>query len=152
MKPYKLTLVRETVNNWPEGRAEKPDTTASYLRDFVFNTKENWREEAYLLTVDQALNITGVFHLAAGSTNQTCIDEKIVANVAVQSAAHGIVLAHNHPTGDPRPSINDIRRTEEVKRTLAVFGTHLIDHIILGEKKFFSFSEDRELRYEKYAK
>lgn len=147
MRPYKLLLVREEVKDYPEGKATRSNVTASYLKDFVFNDKQAWREDAYLLTVDKAMNITGVFHLSSGSMDATTIDKKIVANLAIQSGANGVILAHNHPSGDPRPSKNDIHYTDEIKRTLNVFGTHLIDHIVLGEKTFFSFDEEKELKY-----
>lgn len=148
MKPYRLELVRRQDDSLPEGKANNASITAAYLRDHIFkNDKESWREKAYLLTLDSALNITGVFHLSSGGMSATQIDPHLVAIIAAQTGAPSVILAHNHPSGTPRPGSHDIQMTSRCKNMLDALCTSLMDHIILGEKSFYSFSEERENSY-----
>ncbi len=57
--------------------------------------------------------------------------------------ASAVVLSHNHPSMSPNPSKHDIEMTEKAKRGLAILDIKLLDHIVLGDETFFTFSEER---------
>lgn len=56
--------------------------------------------------------------------------------------AKGVIVCHNHPSGDIAPTKSDIKQTETIKKALDLFSLCLVDHIILGEKSYFSFADD----------
>ena len=70
--------------------------------------------------------------------------DKRVACIAMLGAnAQNAILIHNHPSGDPRPGQSDIKRTEEIANAFRAIGCNLVDHIIIGDDKFFSFHEEK---------
>lgn len=144
MTPYTLKVIRELNTAYPEGNNLKtPTLVAQYLNRHVFKSEDSWREQMYVLTTDSNANITGVFLLSTGSNQQTTYDKRLVVKAALDTLANGVILAHNHPTGNPVPSQADIRETEQTRKALIAFGVNLIDHIILGDKSFFSFAEEK---------
>lgn len=147
MKPYRLKLVREKDDSLPEGRALNPLMTADYLRKNIFNDDEGWREKAFLLTLDKSKNITGVFHVSTGGMDHTSIDPHLIAIISVQAGAHSVILAHNHPGGNPTPGKNDIEMTRKCKNSLNAVSTSLTDHIVIGEETFYSFDLERIQKY-----
>ncbi len=145
MKPCKLKVIRDTDVTYPEGRVGNPVTAARYLRANLFPEEDCCRENAWLLTVDAKMNVTGVLHLSMGGTTSTDIDKRLIVKAALDTYSKGILLAHNHPSGNPLPSKADIENTNQIRTALKAFGLNLIDHIILGEDSFYSFSDERTL-------
>ena len=70
---------------------------------------------------------------------------------ALQARAAGIMLLHNHPGGDPKPSGNDIHVTERIAKTGALADIPLFDHIIIGDNQYFSFKENQLLTDMSYS-
>lgn len=124
----------------------KPIMAASQAVDYamrhLYKKEDMYREEAWLLFLDKKNNITGQFHLSTGGTDATVLDKKIVAYAAVNALANSVILIHNHPRGDCRPSQTDIRETGEIKKALSTLDINLLDHIIIGEGEFFSFQDE----------
>ena len=75
--------------------------------------------------------------------NATIIDKKIICKVAIDSLCSGVILVHNHPSGDVKPGKSDIQQTIDVKKALGVFDITLLDHIILSDKAYYSFTEEK---------
>ena len=88
-------------------------------------------------------NVKKVILLSVGGTDSTVIDIKVLAKAAQDVMASAVVLSHNHPSISSIPSKHDIEMTEKAKRGLAVLDIKLLDHIVLGDDTFFSFSEER---------
>ena len=80
--------------------------------------------------------------MCSGGTGSTVIDIKIIVKKAVERLASGLILVHNHPSGNPLPGEQDRTQTEALKRALAVFDIVLVDHVIIARKKYFSFSDE----------
>lgn len=73
----------------------------------------------------------------------TVIDKKIIVSKALDKKANGIILVHNHPSGNPRPGKADIEQTDSLRKALITFDISLIDHVIISDDSFFSFAEER---------
>lgn len=104
-----------------------------------------WLEEAFILCLSNSNRLNGWYRLALGCTRSVHIDPRVVATIALQTAASGIILIHNHPGGDPTPSYQDIYATTDVKKALKTLDIHLIDHIILTDTTHFSMKEHGHL-------
>lgn len=92
--------------------------------------------------MDKGMNINGHFLLSIGGTTSTMFDKKVVAKVAVDMLADGVILVHNHPSGSAKPSAADINQTKDVRCGLKCLDIELIDHIIIADGEFFSFADD----------
>ena len=85
-----------------------------------------------------------IFHreiVALGTLTQVLLHPREVFHPAIRKKAHSILLAHNHPSGDPTPSVNDIELTRSLAAAGETLGISLLDHLIVGAKSYFSFQE-----------
>lgn len=140
---YELTIKKTVLNDCTPEPVTSPMATIRYLREHVFDPEELWREKSYALFLDSGNRITGHILVGIGGVSSVTIDKRIVAKGALDVMASGVILAHNHPSGDPSPSISDIKQTEDLKKGLDTLDIKLIDHIILTEKKAYSFSSEQ---------
>ena len=81
--------------------------------------------------------------VSKGTLSQTSIDNRTVIKRALLNNAYGIVLLHNHPSGNPKPSQSDIRFTSGMKKACDLMDIQFLDHIIFTDGGFFSFSEEK---------
>ncbi|MFM2161794.1 MAG: hypothetical protein RLZZ383_1306 [Pseudomonadota bacterium] len=91
------------------------------------------REELHAAFLDRRNRVVAVRTLTTGSAAYTIVDPAHVFRVALSVRAEAIVLAHNHPSGDPRPSVADIEITKRIAEAGRVLGVTLLDHVIVGE-------------------
>ena len=76
-----------------------------------------------------------------GTVNSVSANPREILHFAVKTLAAGILITHNHPSGDPKPSDADVVFTERMENACDNIGITLIDHIIVGHKRYFSFQE-----------
>ena len=101
------------------------------------------REEFWVLFLNASAYVTGRERLTVGGMNETVMDCRLVVRSALMRGAKSLVLVHNHPGGNPRPSVPDIKATERLKNACAQFDISLFDHVIVSDDSFFSFADDR---------
>jgi DNA repair protein RadC len=101
------------------------------------------REECWILLLDRKNCVTTVKCLTIGGRKGTIFDIPLIIKTALEEAASGIILVHNHPGGDPRPSNADIRETRALKDACITCGLSMIDHIVIADEHFYSFSEEK---------
>lgn len=108
-----------------------------------FNKDEMFKESAFLIFVDNQNRIIGHYLLAVGGSDSVILDKKIVCRALILSGVSNCVIVHNHPGFDCLPSQFDIKQTEKIRKALACIDSRLVDHIIVTENEFFSFTEER---------
>lgn len=99
-------------------------------------------EECWVLFLNNAQYCTGMQRLTSGGQNSTIVEVKEVVRLALEKKASHIILTHNHPAGNPRPSQEDLRQTAALKKALTPMGIGLMDHVIICDDCYFSFSDD----------
>ena len=104
-----------------------------------------WREEAFLLCLNRHNDVLGFFKLSAGGTAGTVMDTKIIFQIALNCNASGIILSHNHPSGETKPSDTDIRLTKQIKQAGKLLEIKVLDHIILTEDSFYSLADEGQM-------
>ena len=121
----------------------KSSKTAAELLFSYYNTNTiSFQEEFLVLYVNNANNIIGVQQLSKGGITATYVDVRIVLATALKCFATGIIISHNHPTGQLKPSMNDEVITLNIKKACNYFDITLLDHIILAPSgEYFSFSD-----------
>ncbi len=118
-------------------RILSPETAYRFLRT-RFTSQ---RETLIALYLDLSHRVIGEEVVAIGTVNRLTAQPKEVMLKAVQLAAYGILIAHNHPQGSPEPSEEDIRFTKRLREACEILGFELIDHIIISEEGYISFRE-----------
>ena len=99
-------------------------------------------EECWAVYLNRGRKLIGQEKISQGGLNSTIMDIKIIVKKAVERLASGLILVHNHPSGNPLPGEQDRVQTEALKRAAAVFDIELVDHVIIGRKKYYSFSDE----------
>lgn len=97
-------------------------------------------EELHGLFLDRRRQPIGVRPLTRGSHAFTIVDPRQILRVALKLGASAVILAHNHPSGDPTPSATDLDVTERVARAGKIVGVPLLDHLVVGGDRFVSIA------------
>ncbi|MBO4864763.1 MAG: DNA repair protein RadC [Eubacterium sp.] len=119
-----------------------PDSVAEYLMEEVrYLTKE----KVYALFMSASGALLKKKVLSEGTINRSIISPRDILKEAFLIDATAIVLVHNHPSGNPEPSEQDILITESVKRVCDQAQITFLDHIIIGDKTYYSFSKEKTL-------
>lgn len=104
-------------------------------------------EEFWILLLNRANEILATINVSKGGTTGTVVDGKIIMKHAIETPrCCGIVLGHNHPSGNLKPSEADIKITQRLKEIASFIDINLIDHIIVGENAYYSFADEGMLR------
>ncbi len=134
-------LVREKEQDY--GGMEKiasPDDAVRVMRE-VFRLHERAEEYVYLVCLNIKGHPIGFFEVSHGSCKAAMAGSREILVRALLCGASGIILVHNHPSGDPSPSEEDGRQTERMRRAAELVGIDLIDHIIIAGFSFYSCVE-----------
>jgi DNA repair protein RadC len=102
-------------------------------------------EEFWILILNRANQVIKEEYLSKGGISGTVVDIRLICKSAIENNASGVVIAHNHPSGQIEPSINDKQITNKLKEALKIFDILLLDHLIIGDQKYFSFADERIL-------
>jgi len=100
------------------------------------------RENFFALYLDRARRLIAEERLQVGTVDHVAVYPREILRIALAFSASAIVLVHNHPSGDPKPSAQDIAMTSEIARAASIFGIDILDHIIVGSDGDFSFARD----------
>lgn len=116
------------------------DAYKEMLMHFDTDTLE-YQEEVVVLYLNRANNTIGMQKLSKGGIAGSVVDGKILYSMALQTGASGIILAHNHPSGNIKPSDSDLKLTANLKQFGKLIDISLIDHLIISNNKFFSLAD-----------
>lgn len=115
-----------------------PKAVFNFLGEVIYHLPH---EEFYVICVDSLLRVITSKQIARGTNNQVNFALKTITENAIRTQATGVVLLHNHPNGDCRPSTEDIEITKRIYLNLSLNGIYVLDHIIVGaDHNYFSFA------------
>ena len=97
-------------------------------------------EHMYMFCLNTRCKLICIFEVSSGDVNTSIFDKRGILQKALLANAVTIILVHNHPSGDPTPSSNDISITKDFRQACELIGIELADHIIIGET-YYSFKE-----------
>lgn len=101
--------------------------------------KDYSKERFYLIALDS--RNWSIHEVSLGTLNVSIVHPREVFAEAIKSKAASVIIAHNHPSGDPEPSKNDLEITKRLVEAGKILGIEVVDHIIVTKIKFFSFKE-----------
>jgi DNA repair protein RadC len=108
---------------------------------FHYKFRDSRKEYFLILLLDGKNRIIRRVQISEGSLNQSIVHPREVFSPAVKESAAALILVHNHPTGDPTPSSEDIAITRRLREAGEIMGIKVLDHIIVGDGEFMSFVE-----------
>lgn len=120
--------------------------SAEFARQF-YHTDISIYESMFLIMLNRANAVIAWAKISQGGVSGTMADPKIIAKFAVDCLCSGVILVHNHPSGNTAPSVADIELTKKVKSGLALFDVSLLDHVILTETTYYSFADDGKINF-----
>jgi len=103
------------------------------------------QEEFKVLLLNRANEVLGIYPLSRGGITGTVVDIRLIFAVALKCNATGIILSHNHPSGNLKPSKADINLTNRIKECCTLLDVTLIDHLIISKNGFYSFINSGDL-------
>jgi DNA repair protein RadC len=99
-------------------------------------------EEFWILFLNRSNKVINSLKLSQGGISGTVTDVRIVMKKAVELLASGIIVCHNHPSGNLYPSESDNRITQKIKEAGSIMDVQLLDHLIISEKDYYSFADN----------
>lgn len=117
--------------------------TAEVLRLMYNADTFDWQEEMILICLNRANKVIGYYKVSKGGTASTIVDPKVVFTTALNCVGtSGIILSHNHPSGNKQPSESDRQTTNKLKDAGKLLDIALLDHIIMTDESYFSFADE----------
>jgi DNA repair protein RadC len=137
-----IELGRRSLTRSDDARLQlnSPRSVAEYLLPQFGNRPV---EQFGVLSLDTKHRVIRASILSVGSLDTSIVHPREVFREATASGAAAVVLFHNHPSGDPEPSVDDVRLTERLMAAGILMGIDVLDHVILADVKYFSFREHR---------
>jgi len=105
----------------------------------------NFHESFFVLFLNNRNQVICYKKISDGGITGTVVDVRIIFALALKVLATGIVMAHNHPSGNLKPSAPDLKLTEKVKQGGALLDIQLLDHLIITDEYYYSFADEGTL-------
>lgn len=138
---YRLRRVRRPL--WPEGRLNTPAAVAAVLIQIL---RDEVIEVCGVVCLSTRFDMVAYHELSRGTVDSAMVHPRDVFRTALLAHASSIVVAHNHPSGDPTPSPDDIVLTKRLKEAGDLIGVSLADHMIVSASgRYYSFKESGSL-------
>ena len=117
------------------------ESAASLFRE-IWSDQIQLLEECNVLFLNRANAVLGWFNVSKGGTSGTIVDPKLVFSTALKCNAQGLILCHNHPSGNLNPSQADLKLTEKLASGGNILDIQILDHIILTKDSYYSFVDE----------
>ena len=104
-------------------------------------------EESWILLLNGAHLPLAKKMITVGTIKSTQIDHRRIIKEALMTNATSIILFHNHPSGNPAPSVSDINETNKLRKACDIFDISLLDHIIVTDKSYYSFADETQNKF-----
>lgn len=131
----RVVLEKEISMNYPELShiIRSPEDVVTLGKTFM-RIHEEPEEYMYLICMNTKNRVIGVFEISHGNVNSSIVGTREVFQKALLANAVSIILMHNHPSGDPTPSREDIEVTRRMVEAGKILGVQVLDHIIIGDR------------------
>lgn len=117
-------------------------------RDAYDAFRENWNEDTLdyfeefkVLLLNRSNAVLGILPVSKGGLSGTVTDVRIILQAALKSNSVGLIICHNHPSGNLNPSDSDYKITRKIKEASSIMDIQLLDHLIIGNEGYNSFAD-----------
>jgi DNA repair protein RadC len=140
LKTFRVQFVAEP-NLYPTGSPCRGSGDVEQIARNIYSTLDADKEHFLLLVLNNKNRVNGFKVISTGSLTASLVHPREVWRAALHLCAAAVIFVHNHPSGDPAPSQEDIEITRRLKETGEILGIRVLDHVVLGNERFFSFSD-----------
>lgn len=131
----KRIALTANANNY---KIQGPEDISNLLMEDMRYLK---KEKFDIILLNTKNTVIAIENISVGSLNASIVHPREVFNIAIKRSSSAIILAHNHPSGDPKPSSEDINITKRLIEAGSIVGINVLDHIIIGDGIYFSMKE-----------
>lgn len=124
------------------GKITSSKDVADFIRKTFQRGEVQLQEQFIVLYLNQANEVIGYYKHTKGGINSTIADIRIVLSVALKASAVSIIISHNHPSGNTKPSDADLQLTRKIKESGKVMDINLLDHVIVTKDNYYSFADE----------
>jgi len=136
IKKFEIRSERVQVSENPE-IYQTPISSPDVVSHFAKQLTKGLDEEIFItFLLDIKNKVLGYVEVARGGFDACPVDPRIVFRAAIHLGASGVIVLHNHPSGDPKPSIEDDALTQRLASCSKILGVSLLDHLIIGDSVF----------------
>lgn len=143
MKLYSYHMKREFVREVQSYSISHPQTAAQAIRESIDFERE--QEQLVVLLLNGRNHLKGSFLVTLGSVDSSIVHPRDVFKPAIVQSCTGIIIGHNHPSGDYQPSPADISVYKRIREAGTILGIALVDGLIVTETHYYSFKEKGHL-------
>jgi DNA repair protein RadC len=140
LKTFRVQFVAEP-GDFPTGSPCRSSEDVERVARSIYATLDADKEHFLLLVMNNKNRVNGFKVISTGSLTASLVHPREVWRSALALCAAAVVFVHNHPSGDPAPSPEDQDITRRLKETGDLLGIRVLDHVVLGQERFFSFSD-----------
>ncbi len=115
------------------------------FEDFYSRMSDLSHEQFWVLLLSSSNEVMKMERIGVGGLNSTVADPKIIFGAAIENHAAALMLCHNHPSGNVRPSTDDRKLTEKIVNGGKLLDIKVLDHIIIGDDTYYSFADKEEI-------
>jgi DNA repair protein RadC len=145
MKEYKSLIPKFSIvkekSDFKKVQIKTSRESYDYMKEFYVGSMEIY-ESFFIILLNRANNTIGYAMISQGGITGTVVDPRIIAKFIADSLATGLIMGHNHPSGNKFPSEQDKSITAKIKSMASYFDTSVLDHIILTEDDYYSFADE----------
>ena len=134
--PYRVSVVREHTNRYP--KLDSSRSVREIAQQFLGDAAT---ERMLVFFVDAKNRLVGFNEASVGSLNTSIVHPRDTFRAAVIQGASAVILAHNHPSGDPAPSREDREITKRMVQAGNILGIRVLDHVVIGDNGYYSFAD-----------
>jgi len=135
---YKLKATKQDFNR---AKITKSKDAADYARQFYFDDLMIY-ESVFIIMLNRRNNTCGYAKISQGGISRTVVDIRLILKYAIESLASGIILVHNHPSGNMVASPQDIQIAKKLKEAAMYMDISLLDSIIISEDSHYSLADE----------
>ena len=132
---------KKTPSNFEKVKIISSNDAFKVIKQFYFDDIDIF-ESFFILCLNRNNQTIAYAKISQGGVAGTVVDIKLIAKYAIDCLASGVILAHNHPSGNLKPSPEDLAITKRIKEGLKTLDIQVLDHIILTSQGYLSFGDE----------
>ena len=132
---------KKTPSNFEKVKIVSSKDAFKVIKQFYFDDIDIF-ESFFILCLNRNNQTIAYAKISQGGVNGTVVDIKLIAKYAIDCLASGVILAHNHPSGNLKPSNEDLAITKRIKEGLKILDISVLDHLILTSQGYLSFGDE----------
>ena len=132
---------KKTPSNFEKVKIVSSKDAFKVIKQFYFDDIDIF-ESFFILCLNRNNQTSAYAKISQGGVAGTVVDIKLIAKYAIDCLASGVILAHNHPSGDLKPSPEDLAITKRIKEGLKILDISVLDHLILTSQGYLSFGDE----------